>query len=117
MPPAYRHRPFEGVPWRPATNVSLLRAPSAFIPLLMSSAAIVLLASQLILSAPGGFVREADEGAAAHIWQILMAGQLPFIAFFAVKWLPRVPRSALLVLAMHLFAGLAAAAPVFLLGL
>jgi len=38
-----------------------------------------------------GGAREADEGAAAHLWQLLMAGQIPVIAFFAIKWLPRTP--------------------------
>ena len=34
-----------------------------------------------------GVVHEADEGAAAHIWQILMAGQIPFVIYFMSKWL------------------------------
>jgi hypothetical protein len=46
-----------------------------------------------------------------------MAGQIPIIAFFAIKWLPREPTPALLVLVLQLVAGLAAAAPVFLLKL
>jgi hypothetical protein len=44
-----------------------------------------------------------------------MAGQLPVVAFFAIKWLPRSPRQALLVLALQAGAALAALAPVFLL--
>jgi hypothetical protein len=44
-----------------------------------------------------------------------MAGQLPVIAFFAIKWLPRTPGQALLVLVLQAVAGLAAAAPVFIL--
>ena len=39
-----------------------------------------------------GVVHEEDEGTAAHIFQILMVGQLPFVAFFAAKWLRRAPR-------------------------
>ena len=42
-----------------------------------------------------------------------MAGQLPVIAYFAIKWLPAAPRQALLVLALQFFAGVAAAFPVF----
>lgn len=64
-----------------------------------------------------GTARQADEGAAAHLWQLLMAGQIPVIAFFAIKWLPRAPEPALLVLALQAIAGLAAAFPVFLLNL
>jgi hypothetical protein len=64
-----------------------------------------------------GTAREADEGTAAHLWQILMAGQLPIIAWFAIKWLPKDPKATFVVLAVQLLAGLAAAAPVFYLGL
>jgi hypothetical protein len=39
-----------------------------------------------------GIFHEADEGAAAHIFQLLMAEQIPVVAFFATKWLPRTPR-------------------------
>lgn len=64
-----------------------------------------------------GVVREADEGAAAHIWQILIAGQVPFVAFFAIRWLPSAPKQALIILCLQFAAGLAACAPVFLLKL
>jgi hypothetical protein len=60
-----------------------------------------------------GAAREADEGAAAHIWQLLMAGQVPVVAFFAIRWLPRAPRAALGVLALQAGAVLASMAPVF----
>jgi len=64
-----------------------------------------------------GVAPETDEGTAAHLWQILMAGQLPIIAFFAIKWLPKNPQPALVVLALQALAGLAALAPVFYFGL
>ena len=32
-----------------------------------------------------GIVHEADEGAATHIWQILMAGQIPFVIYFMIR--------------------------------
>jgi hypothetical protein len=64
-----------------------------------------------------GTAREADEGTAAHLWQILMALQLPVIALFALLWLPASTRSALSVLALQALAGLAAMAPVYFLGL
>jgi hypothetical protein len=52
----------------------------------MSPAALVLVNVAIF-----GVVREADEGAAAHIWQLLIAGQVPFIAYFAIRWLPSAP--------------------------
>ena len=61
--------------------------------------------------------READEGATAHLWQLLMAGQMPVLVFFALRWLPRAPRQALCVMALQFCAALASLAPVFFLNL
>ena len=47
-----------------------------------------------------GVVHEADEGTAAHVWQILMAAQLPIVAYFMLKWLPRRPGESLQALAV-----------------
>jgi hypothetical protein len=91
-------------------SISTMKRPSAWIPVAMS---LIALAIVLIHIARFGTAREADEGTAAHLWQILMAGQLPIIAFFAIKWLPRTPQPALVVLALQAIAGLAAMAPVF----
>ena len=92
----------------------LVKHPSGFLPLAMSFTALAIVLGYLAVN---GVVREPDEGTAAHLWQLLMAGQLPIVAFFAIKWLPQAPKQALAVLALHAVAGLAAAAPVFLLGL
>jgi hypothetical protein len=46
-----------------------------------------------------------------------MAGQLPVLVFFAIKWFPRAPRQTLPVLALQTTAILAALAPVYLLHL
>jgi len=62
-------------------------------------------------------VRQADEGAAARVYQLLMAAQAPIVAYFAITWVPRAPREALLVLALQVGAALLALAPLFLLGL
>jgi hypothetical protein len=93
-------------------KLATLKRPSALIPLAMSASALLLVLGYIALY---GSARQADEGVAAHLWQLLMVGQLPIIAFFAIKWLPRLPGPALLVLALQLLACLAAAAPVFLL--
>lgn len=61
--------------------------------------------------------RQADEGTAAHLFQLLMAGQVPIIAFFALKWLPQAPKQALQVIALQIVAALVAFAPVFFLEL
>ncbi len=62
----------------------------------MSLVALGLVFGHVAVSGAG---REPDEGAAAHLWQLLMVGQLPVVAFFAITWLPRAPRSGLLILA------------------
>jgi hypothetical protein len=78
----------------------------------MSLAALALVLGHIAVF---GTARQPDEGAAAHLWQLLMAGQLPVIAFFAVTTLPRRARQGLAVLAVQAVAMLAAAAPVFIL--
>jgi hypothetical protein len=92
----------------------LVKRPSAFLPVAMSLAA---LATVLIHIAIFGVAREADEGTAAHLWQLLMGGQIPIVGYFAIKWLREAPRPALSVLALQAAAGLAALAPVFILDL
>ena len=93
---------------------TMLKQPSAFLPVAMSFAAFATVLAHVVMF---GVAREADEGAAAHIFQLLMAAQVPIVAFFAVKWLPRFPRQALQVLAQQVGAALAALAPVFFLNL
>lgn len=95
-------------------NVSPMKQPSALIPIAMSLAALVTVLYHIAIF---GVVRETDEGTAAHIWQLLMAGQVPVVAFYAVKWLPRAPTRTLQVLAVQAAAALAALAPVYWLGL
>jgi hypothetical protein len=96
-------------------DLTLLKKPSACLPIAMSVAALVLLAGALALY---GVPRTGgDEGAAAHTWQLLMVFQLPLIGYFAWKWLRRAPRQAVLVLALQGAAAVAALAPVYLLHL
>ena len=92
--------------------MSLIKHPSAFLPLAMSLAALALVLYRIVMF---GIARQADEGAAAHIWQILMASEVLIVAFFALRYLPQQPKQALLVLALQIGAALAACAPVFLL--
>jgi hypothetical protein len=97
-------------------NVSamMIKLPSAFLPVAMSVAALATVLGHVVMF---GVVREVDEGAAAHIFQLLMMAEVPVVAFFAIKWLPRVPRQALQVLALQAGAVLAALAPVYFLNL
>jgi hypothetical protein len=91
----------------------MLRSPSAFLPLAMSAAALLTIAVHLVRF---GTAPQADEGTAAHIWQLLMLLQIPAAGFFAVKWLPKAPKQAVMVLALQIIAMATAVAPVALLG-
>src|SRR5260221_9257750 len=86
--------------------------PSAVLPVAMSLAALATVCVHIALH---GTAPQADEGTAAHIWQLLIGLQVPIVAVFAFKWLPQAPRQALTVLALQAAPGLAALAPVFLL--
>ena len=80
---------------------SPLRHWSALVPFGMSLAA---LAFVLIYAAVMGVEPRApgaDEGAPARIFQLWMLAQLPIVAYFAIHWLPRSTRQALLVLVMQ----------------
>jgi hypothetical protein len=93
-------------------NVPSMKQPSAFLPLAMSLVALAIVLGHFAVF---GIVHEADEGAAAHLFQLLMAAQVPVVAFFAIKWMPRAPRRTLHVLALQAGAAFAAFAAVFFL--
>jgi len=95
-----------------ANLLNTVKHPSAFLPIAMSLFAVAVVVTHIALF---GTARQPDEGTAAHLWQLLMAGQLPIVAFFAFRWLPQAPRYALPVLALQVGAALAALAPVYLL--
>lgn len=90
--------------------LQLLKRPSGFLPLAISGAFLVMLLTAL---AQGRLVRQPDEGAAAHLFQILMPAQLLIIVFFAVSWLPQRPKAALRVLGLQAGAALAVLAIVY----
>lgn len=95
------------------SRLAMLKHPSAFLPVAMSLGAFVTVLAFLVSHGPAP---QADEGAAAHIWQLLMAAQIPVVLFFAAKWLRRSPRQAAPVLILQLGAAAVALTPVYLLG-
>lgn len=95
--------------------LTLFKRPSALVPIGLSLAS---------LAVVGGFValygtqhQGEDEGAAAHLWQLLILAHVPAITVFLAKWMPREPRQAAIVLAVQLTAFAAALSPVYFLGL
>lgn len=92
----------------------ILTPPSAWLPIAMSALALMVVGAHLLVV---GTAREPDEGAAAHLWQLMMAGQVPVIAWFLLHSPATAWRQAMAVLAVQLAAMLVAAAPVALFGL
>jgi hypothetical protein len=62
-----------------------------------------------------GAAPQGDEGTEAHIWQLLMIGQIPLLVVHAFKWPRKNPKEALQVIGIQLGAALVAVAPVYLL--
>jgi hypothetical protein len=88
----------------------LLKRPSGFLPLLISAGFLALLGTRF---AQGTLVRQPDEGAAAHLFQILMPLQFAIIVFFGISWLPKRTKAAAVVLALQCCAALAVLAIVY----
>jgi hypothetical protein len=77
---------------------TLMRQPTGYVPVAMSLGALAMI---FWFVAVHGVVHQPDEGAQAHLWQMLVAGQVPLIAYFALRWLPRARRPALVVLLLQ----------------
>jgi hypothetical protein len=58
---------------------------------------------------------QGDERAPARIFQLLLAAQLPIMVFFGMKWLPREPKHAILILALQFTAAIVPIATVLFL--
>ena len=77
---------------------SLLKQPSAWLPFVMSLAALALLLGYVAIF---GIVHQEDEGTPAHLFQLIMVAQLPIMGYFAIKWLPKKPKPSLLILVLQ----------------
>jgi hypothetical protein len=91
---------------------SLLKQPSAYLSLAMALAALALVLGHFAMY---GNLHEVDEGTPAHLFQLLMVAQVPFVGYFAIKWLPQSPTQALQVLALWGAVVIAAFASVYFL--
>lgn len=77
---------------------ALMRQPTGHLPVAMSLGALAMI---VWFVAVHGVVHQADEGAQAHLWQILVAGQMPLMAYCAFRWHSGAGRRALIVLALQ----------------
>ena len=90
---------------------TVFKKPSAWVPVALSLAVLATMIISIALFGPPA--READEGVAAHLFQIWLATEVLLVTLFAIKWLPEAPKQALFVIATQIAAVLAACAPVF----
>ena len=87
--------------------------PSAWSPVIMSIGALVLVGVQIAMH---GTQPERDGGALAHLWQMLVLGQIPVIGFFVFRWLRAYPRQGTTILAAKLLAVASALVPLHTMG-
>jgi len=89
-----------------------MRWLGALLPLAMTGT--VVAAALIHAVQVGGFIREADEGTAAHLFQLLMPAQVPIIAIFMATQLPRRPGWTLCIFGLQLAAAVGLFAAVFI---
>ena len=84
---------------------------AAVLPLVLSVLALALVTANILM----GVRPQPDENTSAHLWQLLMIAQLPFILLFAATadWSRRTPA---LVIALQTFGIAVACLPVWLAG-
>ena len=63
-----------------------------------------------------GFIQQQNEGTPAHVFQMLLVVQLPVVAYFIIRYVPRRPRAALFTLLLQALAAVGAIATVVFLG-
>jgi len=88
----------------------ILKRPSAWLPVALALIIMTMWAFQIAMFGPP--VRHADEGTAAHLFQIWLALEVVIVAFSATTNLLQSRKSALLILAVQIAAIAAACAPV-----
>jgi len=93
-------------------SISPLKQPTAILPIAMSLTALALLVGY---AAFVGVTFHKDEGGPARLFQLLILAQIPLMAMYAIKWLPRAPKQALVVLGLQVLAAAVAVGAVIVL--
>lgn len=88
------------MPQQVAPLMTMLRRPSAWLPLALSFVALAFVAGFAITVGIAGD-QSHDEGVAARTFQLTMLGVVAAIVFFAIRWLPVAPKAAIRVLALQ----------------
>lgn len=98
----------------PTTTAHLLRRPASYVPIAMSFLALCVVLTAVLVFGAGP---APDEGTAAHVFQLLIAGQAPFVLWGVATTIGSHPREAMVVLALQVLAAVVAFTPVFAWGL
>jgi len=93
---------------------SIIKKPSAWIPIVIPLAFVAYIVIYISIF---GIAQEEDEGIGAHLFQLWLVLEPFMLGYFAFKWWPRVPKQALIILALQIVAALLPIAVVFYLGL
>ena len=91
---------------------SLFKQWSAIVPIAMSIAGLLVVLAHIAVF---GLVNAPDETASVRVFWLLMGLQIPVAAYFALLWLPRRPKQALVVIAVQAVLWFAAWTPVYIL--
>jgi hypothetical protein len=97
--------------------MQLIKKPSAWVPIALSLVGLAFMLSLLAIHGVPTPDENKDEGVAAHLFQLWLVLEVLMIGFFAVRWLPKKPREALLVLGLQVELVIITCSPVFLLHL
>jgi hypothetical protein len=92
----------------------IIKKPSAWIPIAIP---LILFTYLVIFISTFGIVWAEDEGTGAHLFQLWLVLEPFMVGYFAVKWLPRAPKPALIILGLQILAALLPISVVFLLKL
>lgn len=83
----------------------ILKKPSAYLPLVMSATALIFLLGHLAIFGISDS-QTHDESAAARLFQLLVVGQTPIIAYFALRWLPKKAKEVLWTIVLQIISAL-----------
>ena len=92
----------------------MFRRPTGWLPIALPTALMAFIVTYLLTVGAGD---NRDEGTAAHVFQLAVALELVLLVIFAVRWLPRSPRTAGIVLGVQLMVAAIPILTVFMLGL
>jgi hypothetical protein len=92
---------------------SLLKKPSAWIPIALSLAMLAYILSYIAIHGVPVPNPDADEGTGAHLFQIWLVLEVLMVLFFVIRWVLRAPKQAFLILAIQISAALLPISVVF----